>query len=437
MLAVIQSPMDRGDIRRFGATLRHQQSGYEANALVAWAVPEADLKRIGQHLAGQRAVTHCYARRPAPSWPYNLYTMVHGRTPDECVKIAAQMAAETGLSDYEMLFSETELKKTTMRYFKEGERPLTVTGAAGTPGGLGSLPGARQRRNGWLCRGLSPPCTKPQPFPSLRILLPTLWRPAMATSKQSEALFKAACELIPGGVNSPVRAWQSVGLTPRLITRGAGARVFDVDGNSYLDYLGSWGPLILGHAAPSVVAAIAAAAALGTSFGASHARGTGTGPGPLRGGAGACHGAPGQLRHRSLHERPAVGPGRHGPFPGDQVRRLLSRSCRLLPGGRGQRGPHPGHSRQSRGAGGDCRFNRSLPYNDLQAVRQATARHPGEIAAIIVEPVAGNMGVAPPGRAFCRACGRSATPNGHPAHFRRGHHRLPGGLGRGPGVVRR
>jgi DNA-binding Lrp family transcriptional regulator len=121
LLAAIQGLMDRGYIRRFGATLRHQQSGYEANALVAWAVPEADLSRIGAHLAGQRAVTHCYARRPGPTWPYNLYTMIHGRTPEECVTIAAAMAAEVGVQDYEMLFSETELKKTTMRYFREEE----------------------------------------------------------------------------------------------------------------------------------------------------------------------------------------------------------------------------------------------------------------------------------------------------------------------------
>jgi siroheme decarboxylase len=119
LLGAIQSLMSRGYIRRFGATLRHQQSGYEANALVAWVVPEADLKRLGRHLAGQRAVSHCYARRPAPSWPYNLYTMIHGRTPEECVKMAAELAAETGVQDYEMLFSETELKKTTMRYFRE------------------------------------------------------------------------------------------------------------------------------------------------------------------------------------------------------------------------------------------------------------------------------------------------------------------------------
>jgi DNA-binding Lrp family transcriptional regulator len=119
LLAIIQSLMARGYIRRFGATLRHQQSGYEANALVAWVVPETNLKRIGLHLAGERAVSHCYARRPAPAWPYNLYTMVHGRTREECVRITSRLAAETGIDDYQILFSETELKKTTMRYFRE------------------------------------------------------------------------------------------------------------------------------------------------------------------------------------------------------------------------------------------------------------------------------------------------------------------------------
>ena len=121
LLEVIRSLMARGYIRRLGATLRHQQSGYGATALVAWAVPEADLRRIGRQLAGQRAVTHCYARRPAPTWPYNLYTISHGRTPEDCVKTVARMAAETGIHDYEMLFSETELKKTSMRYFRESE----------------------------------------------------------------------------------------------------------------------------------------------------------------------------------------------------------------------------------------------------------------------------------------------------------------------------
>jgi DNA-binding Lrp family transcriptional regulator len=122
MLGAIRSLMARGYIRRFGATLRHQKSGYEANALVAWAVPAGEVKAIGEKLAAQRAVTHCYARRPAPSWPYNLYTMIHGHTREDCVNIAARMAAETGLKDFEILFSETELKKTTMRYFRDSEQ---------------------------------------------------------------------------------------------------------------------------------------------------------------------------------------------------------------------------------------------------------------------------------------------------------------------------
>jgi DNA-binding Lrp family transcriptional regulator len=119
LLAVIRELIAKGYIRRFGATLRHQKSGFAANALVAWAVPEGDVKRLGQKLARQRAVTHCYARQPGPAWPYNLYIMVQGQTREELERIAARMSAEIGIADYEMLFSETELKKTTMRYFRE------------------------------------------------------------------------------------------------------------------------------------------------------------------------------------------------------------------------------------------------------------------------------------------------------------------------------
>ena len=86
--------------------------------------------------------------------------------------------------------------------------------------------------------------------------------------RDSKSLFEAASRLIPGGVNSPVRAFRGVGGEPFFVARGEGARIWDVDGRSYLDFLGSWGPLILGHAAPSVVAAIADAAARGTSYGA-------------------------------------------------------------------------------------------------------------------------------------------------------------------------
>ena len=109
----------------------------------------------------------------------------------------------------------------------------------------------------------------------------------MASFEKSEALFQAASELMPGGVNSPVRAWQAVGLTPRIITHGSGARIFDVDGNSYLDYVGSWGPLILGHAAPAVVAAIQDGGSQRHQLRGLDAGGSRAGPGSLRRGAGA------------------------------------------------------------------------------------------------------------------------------------------------------
>src|SRR2546427_5498211 len=85
---------------------------------------------------------------------------------------------------------------------------------------------------------------------------------------RSDALFAAAQRVIPGGVNSPVRAFRGVGGRPFFVDRAAGARIFDVDGNAYIDFLGSWGPLILGHAAPAVGEAVVTAARRGTSYGA-------------------------------------------------------------------------------------------------------------------------------------------------------------------------
>ncbi len=119
VIAAIRSLKEKGYIRRFGATLRHQLSGFEANALVVWIIPPDRLSSLGQQLAGHRAVTHCYARRPAPDWPFNLYTMIHGKDPEEITRIAAEMASEVGVGDYDILYSEAELKKTTMRYFRD------------------------------------------------------------------------------------------------------------------------------------------------------------------------------------------------------------------------------------------------------------------------------------------------------------------------------
>jgi DNA-binding Lrp family transcriptional regulator len=118
-LAVVQDLVAKGFIRRFGATLRHQLSGYKANALVVWRVPSTELKRLGEFFARHRSVTHCYHREPASHWPYNLYTMIHGKDPEEIKAIVTALAQAAGLQEYEILFSDTELKKTTMRYFKE------------------------------------------------------------------------------------------------------------------------------------------------------------------------------------------------------------------------------------------------------------------------------------------------------------------------------
>ena len=85
---------------------------------------------------------------------------------------------------------------------------------------------------------------------------------------KSEHIFQEACQVMPGGVNSPVRAYRAVGLTPRFIDHAKGAYIYDIDGNSYIDYVGSWGPMILGHAREEVVEAVCEAARRGTSYGA-------------------------------------------------------------------------------------------------------------------------------------------------------------------------
>ncbi len=109
--------VDSGEIRRFGATLKHQKAGYGANVMVAWFVPEEDVDRVGAIMAKRQEISHCYHRVTCLDWPYNLYTMIHGRSPEDCQAVVAAVSAETGLDDYAMLFSLKELKKVSMRYF--------------------------------------------------------------------------------------------------------------------------------------------------------------------------------------------------------------------------------------------------------------------------------------------------------------------------------
>ncbi|MBT8339565.1 MAG: Lrp/AsnC family transcriptional regulator [Desulfatitalea sp.] len=120
LLAILRDLVARGIIRRFGATLRHQKSGFEANVMVAWQVDATRIDQVGETMATFRAVSHCYRRDPTNEWPYNLYTMVHGRDEAACRSMTAEMAAKTGVVRYEMLFSRRELKKTSMQYFKAG-----------------------------------------------------------------------------------------------------------------------------------------------------------------------------------------------------------------------------------------------------------------------------------------------------------------------------
>lgn len=119
VLAVLKGLNDRGMIRRFGATLRHQKSGFTANAMVAWLVEEERVDAIGRQMAEVPVISHCYRRDPAGDWPYNLYTMIHARDRDSIREIARELSEKTGVEKYEILFSEKELKKTSMVYFED------------------------------------------------------------------------------------------------------------------------------------------------------------------------------------------------------------------------------------------------------------------------------------------------------------------------------
>ena len=107
----------QGIIRRFGATLRHQEAGFSSNAMIAWLVPDDRVEEAGNILAKFREVTHCYQRKPQADWRYNLYTMVHGSNRDQCYQIAERMSHSVGIDEYVLLFSEKEFKKTSMEYF--------------------------------------------------------------------------------------------------------------------------------------------------------------------------------------------------------------------------------------------------------------------------------------------------------------------------------
>lgn len=118
-LSVLRDLNERGMIRRFGATLKHQKSGFTANAMVAWKVDEDQVEKTGNIMAGFREITHCYRRNPAPGWKYNVYTMVHAKSEKDCRDIVRRISEAVGQDEYELLFSRKELKKTSMKYFED------------------------------------------------------------------------------------------------------------------------------------------------------------------------------------------------------------------------------------------------------------------------------------------------------------------------------
>lgn len=115
----LQRYRQTGVIRKMGAVLRHREVGFVANALCAWQVPDDQLAKDGGVLASFPFVTHCYARKTYPEWPYNLYAMLHAQSRSECRQYAAQLAERIGSDKYVMLFSTREWKKSTIRYFRE------------------------------------------------------------------------------------------------------------------------------------------------------------------------------------------------------------------------------------------------------------------------------------------------------------------------------
>jgi glutamate-1-semialdehyde 2,1-aminomutase len=221
----------------------------------------------------------------------------------------------------------------------------------------------------------------------------------MNTSR-SESLLERATRRIPGGVNSPVRAFQSVGRTPLFIQRAQGARLWDVDGNAFLDYVGSWGPMILGHAHPRVLEAVSRAAARGMSFGAPTEEEV----------------AMAELIHRmvpSIEMVRMVNSGTEATMSAVRLARAFTGREKIIK----FEGCYHGHGDSFLIKAGSGAMTLSVPdspgvpagvaegtlnarFNDLSSVERLLEEYPGEVACVIVEPVVGNMGCVLPVPSF-------------------------------------
>ncbi|MFQ6015564.1 MAG: AsnC family transcriptional regulator [Anaerolineae bacterium] len=120
LLARARAMQEAGLIRRFAAVLHHRRAGFSANGMACWRVPEEQIGEVGRTAASFPQVSHCYQRPTYPDWPYNLFTMIHARSKEECEGIAEEISEQTGIDDYIILYSTKEYKKTRVKYFIEG-----------------------------------------------------------------------------------------------------------------------------------------------------------------------------------------------------------------------------------------------------------------------------------------------------------------------------
>ena len=234
----------------------------------------------------------------------------------------------------------------------------------------------------------------------------------MKKPTKSQKLFARARTILPGGVDSPVRAFQAVGGTPLFVSRASGATIRDVDGNNYIDYVMSWGPLIHGHAPRSLVRAISASARHGTSFGA---------PTALEHELGALV----RTLMPSMERVRFVSSGTEAAMSAVRVARAFTNRPRLVKFA----GCYHGHADAFLVKAGSGALTLGIPtspgvtpavaadtliarYNDLASVDALIREHGPSIAAIIVEPIAGNIGVVPPADGFLRGLRERATANG-------------------------
>ncbi|HEX2658766.1 MAG TPA: glutamate-1-semialdehyde 2,1-aminomutase [Polyangia bacterium] len=216
----------------------------------------------------------------------------------------------------------------------------------------------------------------------------------------SQSLYDRACQLFPGGVNSPVRAFKAVGGTPVFIHSGSGAHIQDIDGNRYLDFVGSWGPLIFGHADPDIVAAIVAAASSGTSFGASTLREIDLAE-RIR------------LAVPSIEKMRFVSSGTEATMSALRVARGFTGRTKIVK----IDGGYHGHADTLLAAAGSGALTLGIPgsagvpaaavadtllvpFNDLDAMEAVFEANRDQIAAVIVEPIPGNMGLVIPRPAY-------------------------------------